>query len=422
MSDESRVDAKRQGGQTDFVRGALGRWSSHPEMLGWQRKVFRLIGFLPVVIGVAIALLILTNYRALDFSNVHDIPTMCSAFRVLIGRCWMALLALLCALCVTWGFSITANMLWSASRKFSTMSPKKCADRDVIPIPPVAIAVCALFWLAPALLPLFRGGITAIDARLYWLLVVLSNICSFLPFVILWIWLSVGADPENLFKEGRRHPYSQLFAWLGCLSLAFIVFSIPDIPPVTKFVDGPFATHINTYCPWILKVLDVTVPVLFRWCRILLALYLVWRAFVHFLKWRLKWVPRGGAGDQKGTDDGKTAETESSGGGDEEGGTAADVVKRLSADSESAVTLDGEISLRTPDPKESSPCDQSADPLGVRFLIDLPEGKTPTQDQRNFFERFVASYEESRNAFLDNEDPRRPQTQADLILHGPAGS
>jgi hypothetical protein len=86
------------------------------------------------------------------------------------------------------------------------------------------------------------------------------------------------------------------------------------------------------------------------------------------------------------------------------------------------VELDSDISPSTSDPAQFSPCDRSADPFGIRFLIDLPEGENPTRDQMNFFERFVASYEESRNAFLDNEDPRRVQTQADLILHGPDGS
>lgn len=418
MADESREDAeKMQDGHVDFVHDTLGRWSSHPEMLGWQRKIFRLIGFLPVVIGVAIALLILTNYRALDFANVHDIPTMCSALGVLVGRCWIALLALLCALCVTWGFSITVNTLWGASRKVSMASPRECANRDEMPIPMYGIAMIAMFWLLPVMLPLFKGLIMAVDARLYWGVVVLSNICCFLPFVLLRIWLSVGADQENLFKEGRRHPYTQLFAWLAYLVLAIMVFSVPDFPPLTKFVDGPFATHVNTHCPWVLKVLDVTVPVLFRWCRVLLALYLLWKSVVHFLKWRLQWVPRRKS-KERDTDDNEEPVPDV----DVDRNDVAEAVKRISTNLPPGVTLDGDISLVGQDPAQTSQSDQSADSLGIQFLIDLPEGELPTLDQRNFFDRFVFSYEESRNLFLDNEDPRRPQAQSDLILHGPVGS
>ena len=417
MSDESREDAeKMQDEHADFVHGTLGRWSSHPEMLGWQRKIFRLIGFLPIVIGIAIAFLILTNYRALDFAKVHDIPTMCSAFGALVERCGAALLALLCALCVTWGFSITVNTLWGASRKVSMASPKECANRDAMPIPLYGVAIIALFWLFPVILPLFKGVIMAVDARLYWGIVVLSNICCFLPFILLHIWLSVGTDQDSLFKEGRRHPYTQLFAWLGYLVLAIMVFSIPDIPPLTKFVDGPFATHVNTHCPWILKVLGVTMPVLFRWCRILLALYLLWKSAVHFLKWRLKWVPRRKAKERE------MAKEETVPDGDDAKDDVAEAIESISSNLPSGVTLDGEISLAGPDPAQTSQRDQSADTIGIQFLIDLPEGELPTRDQRNFFDRFVSSYEESRNAFLDNEDPRRPQMQADLILHGPVGS
>ena len=119
MADLGHGDPANQGQKASFVQGALGPWSSHPDMLARQRKVFRLIGYLPIVLGVLVAVLVLTSYKLSDFTNVHDIATLCGAVGKLLGRCGWALIVLLCALFTTWGFSVTSNMLWGASRKIS---------------------------------------------------------------------------------------------------------------------------------------------------------------------------------------------------------------------------------------------------------------------------------------------------------------
>lgn len=420
MTDVGHEDAVNREKETSFVQKALGPWSSHPDMLPRQRTIFRLIGYLPLVFGVLVAVLVLTSYKLSDFANVHDVATLCDAIGKLLVRCGWALVALLCALCTTWGFSVTSNMLWGASRRISLTPAKEVSDRDAMPVPLSVLAAGILFWLVPIALPIFKPMLTAIDVRLYWLLLILSNVCCFLPFVLLRLWIAAGDDTGKRGRSGWRHPYRYLCAWVLFLALAVIVVSVPDFPPLTQFVDGAFAAYVNRNCPWILKVLNTTAAGLFRICRFVVALYLAWKSLVYFLKWRLKWVPEKNSGQGR-----KNEEARATGGADDDGaaGAAAEIsesAKSLVEKPPEGVTLEGEFEMRRPDLCASA--DTGADPLGLRFLIDIPEGSVPTTDQRNFFDRFVSSYEEARNGFLENEDPRIPPKQADLILHGADGS
>lgn len=420
MTDAGHEDTANREKEASFVQSALGPWSSHPDMLPRQRRIFRLIGYLPLVFGVLVAVLVLTSYRLSDFANVHDVATLCVAIGKLLVRCGWALVALLCALCVTWGFSVTSNMLWGASRRISLTPAKEVSDRDAMPIPTSVLAAGILFWLVPIVLPLFKPVLTAIDGRLYWLLLILSNICCFLPFVLLRLWIATGDDTGNRGRSGWRHPYRYLCAWLLFLALAVIVVSLPDLPPLTQFVDSAFAAYVNRNCPWILKVLNTTTAGLFRICRFVIAVYFAWKSLVYFLKWRLKWVPEKNSGkgrkDEASQATGETGDDGAGGGAKEIPGPA----KSLIETPPEGVSLEGEVEMRSPDQCVSA--DNGADPLGLRFLIDLQEGNSPTKDQRNFFDRFVSSYEEARNGFLENEDPRIPPKQADLILHGADGS
>lgn len=420
MADAGHEDRANREKESSFVQKALGPWSSHPDMLPRQRRIFRLIGYLPLVFGVLVAVLVLTSYRLSDFANVHNVVTLCGAIGKLLVRCGWALVALLCALCTTWGFSVTSNMLWGASRRISLTPAKEVSDRDAMPVPLSVLAAGILFWLVPIALPLFKPVLTAIDVRLYWLLLILSNVCCFLPFVLLRLWIAAGDDTGKRGRSGWRHPYRYLFAWVLFLALAVIVVLLPDLPPLTQFVDGAFSSYVNRNCPWILKVLNTTVAGLFRVCRFVIAIYLAWKSLVYFLKWRLKWVPEKKFGEGR---EREASRGTGRAGDDGTGGTAAEIsesAKSLVENPPDGVTLEGEVEMRSPDLCASA--DNGADPLGLHFLIDLPEGGTSTKDQRNFFDRFVSSYEDARNGFLENEDPRIPPKQADLILHGADGS
>ena len=421
MADLGHGDPVNQGQKASFVQGALGPWSSHPDMLARQRKIFRLVGYLPIVLGVLVAVLVLTSYKLSDFANVHDIATLCGAVGKLLGRCGWALIVLLCALCTTWGFSVTSNMLWGASRKISLTPAKKTYDRDAMPVPLSVLVVGVFFWLVPIALPIFKPMLTAIDIRLYWLLLVLANICCFLPFVLLRLWFSTGDDTRRDGRNGWRHPYKYLFAWVLFLALAVIVVSVPDFPPLTQFVDGVFATYVKRNFPWMLKLLDTTVAGLFRIFRFVIALYFAWKSLVYFLKWRLTWVPSQSQRNDRRADADRAAE-----GGDADtcdgdaNSKTSESAKAFVENLPKGISSKGEFEYRSPE--QSSPSDNGADPLGLRFLMVLPEGASPTKAQRNFFDRFVSSYEEARNGFLDNEDPRISPKQADLILHGEDGS
>ena len=420
MTDVGHEDPANREKEMPFVQKALGPWSSHPDMLPRQRRIFRLIGYLPLVFGVLVAVLVLTSYKSYDFANVHNVATLCGAIGKLLVKCGWALVALLCALCTTLGFSVTSNMLWGASRRISITPAKDVSNRDAMPVPLSILAAGILFWLVPIALPLFKPVLTAIDARLYWLLLILSNVCCFLPFVLLRLWIAAGDDTGKHGRSGWRHPYRYLCAWVLLLALAVIVVSVPDLPPLTQFVDGAFAAYVNRNCPWILKVLNTTAAGLFRICRFGIAIYFAWKSLVYFLKWRLKWVPEKNSG--KGRDDGASRETGETG-DDGAGGGAVEIpesAKSLVEKPPEGVTPEGKFVMKSPDLCASA--DNSADPLGLGFLIDLPDGAVPTKDQRNFFDRFVSSYEEARNGFLENEDPRIPPKQADLILHGADGS
>ena len=405
---------------TPFVRDDLGPWSSHPAMLARQKRWFRLIGILPKVIGVLLALYVVTSFRPYDTATgaTYDwsrfIPMLVDAW----PRCTSGLRLLIVAIgvgfaffCISWAFSVTMNMLWGLSRKISFRPADASQGRDTLPCPPAILVVAALFWLVPVVLPLFRSMSMAIDYRLYYALLVLSAICCFVPFVLLRIWISCVDEGKGPPKY--RHPYTQLFLWVFFFALAGVVAFAPEPLFVDKFIEQIFEPFVNAHLAWLPKLLGVTVRKLF-WCmRMVGAVYFAWRGVVHFVLWKLKWVRKRERSKKKTGEDASEEAT-----GDEPAipASALHVIDNLP----DGIALEGKIVRRTV--RSFSRPSNAGDEFGLRYLVDIPDDARLTEDQAAYFRRFVESYEDVREAFFENEDPRAPQKQADLLLHGVDGS
>lgn len=407
---------------TPFVQGDLGPWSSHPAMLARQKWWFRLIGILPKVIGILLALYVVTSFRPYDTSTgtsydwTQFIPMLVDAW----PRCTSGLRLLIVAIgigfaffCISWAFSVTMNMLWGLSRKISFRSSDSCEGRDSLPCPLAVLIVAALFWLVPVVLPLFRTMLMTIDYRLYYALLVLSAICCFVPFVLLRIWISCvdeGKGPPNY-----RHPYTQLFLWVFCFALAGVVAFAPEPAFVEKFIVRIFEPFVSAHFAWLPRQLGMSVRKLF-WClRMVVAVYFAWRGVVHFVLWRLKWV-RKRERAKKGKREGEDAAPEAPDGETAIPASAQHVIDNLP----DGITLEGKIAKRNV--RNFSRSSNADDGFGLRYLVDIPDDAQLTEDQTAYFRRFVESYEDVREAFFENEDPRAPQQQADLLLHGVDGS
>lgn len=401
-------DLEREDASSPFVATVLGPWSSHPAMLARQKWCFRVCGFVPIALGVLFAFLVVTNYRAADFANVHDWPTFLAALRLVWSRCSSAMQIVVASVCVAWSFSITMNLLWGMSRKISLTDSASTQGRDTLPCPPAILVIAALFWLVPVILPLFRSAIVAVDYRLYYGALIFSAMCCFAPFAFLRIWVSCVDEGKGPPKY--RHPYTQLFLWLFFLALAVAVASLPNPVFVEKFINKVFEPFVTAHLAWVPKLLGVSVQRLF-WClKMACALYFAWRCVVHFIKWRLKWVLKRVKPGKKAKETDQEAPDD-----DEIPASARYIVENLPE----GVSLEGEIVKRTIR-NWSSPV-HAGEELGLNSLIDIPDGSLPTEDQVAFFRRFVESYEEARTAFFENEDPRAPQKQADILLHGMDG-
>lgn len=405
-------DRNKKKSLSPFVTNDLGPWSSHPEMLSKQKWWFRLFGLVPVALGILLALLVATNYRSSDFASVTDVSSFVDALKLVWSRCSTAFLIVVASICIAWAFSITMNLLWGLSRKISFRSVDTTRDRDSLPCPPAVFVCAALFWLIPVILPLFRSALVAVDYRLYYGLQIISAICCFAPFVFLRIWVSCVDEGKGPPKY--RHPYTHLLLWLFFFVLAGVAALLPEPAFVEKFIVKVFEPFINAHLAWVPRLLGVSVRGLFQCLRVLLALYFAWKGLVHFIKWRLKWVlkkerPKKNKGEEENAAEASGEET-----------VIPESAKYVIEHLPDGVTLDGKIVKRTI--RNFSQHSTAGDELGLRYLIGLPEGAQPTEDQAGFFRRFVESYEEARDGFFENEDPRAPQKQADLLLHGPDGS
>ena len=91
------MNRRNPRGDNAFVGRILGNWSSHPSKLALQRKVFFLLGLLPVGVGLFLVFLVVTNYRASDFAGVSNWPTFIAALLGLWAKISKAAKILLCA-------------------------------------------------------------------------------------------------------------------------------------------------------------------------------------------------------------------------------------------------------------------------------------------------------------------------------------
>ena len=394
-----------------FVTSDLGPWSSHPDMLAKQKRWIRFIGCVPFVLGILFAVLVVTNYRASDFAGVHDWSTFLDAANLVWSRCSTAIITVIAAFCVTWAFSVTMNLLWGLSRKISLKASDSAQGRDSLPCPPAVLIIAALFWLVPVILPLFKSALMSVDYRLYYGALVLSALCCFAPFALLKLWISCTDEGKGPPKY--RHPHTQLFLWIFFFALAGVVAFFPEPAFIEEFIDTVFEPFVAAHLAWVPRLLGVSIRRLF-WCiKIVIAIYFAWRGVVHFVKWRLKWVPKKEKKKKKG-------EEEAPAGEEGEDPAIPESAKYVIEHLPDGITLDGKIVRRAI--RDFSQPSTAGDELGLRYLVDLPEDARPTEDQAEFFRRFVESYEEARDGFFENEDPRAPKKQADMLLHGADGS
>ncbi|MBR5705512.1 MAG: hypothetical protein IKX21_06045, partial [Deltaproteobacteria bacterium] len=383
-----------------FVGRILGNWSSHPRKLALQRKVFFLLGLLPVGVGLFLAFLVVTNYRASDFAGVHNWSTFIAALRGLWAKIARAAKILLCAGFATFGFSLTLNLLWAVSRTLSRVKGQAVRGRDELPFPAWVVFVFCFFWLIPPILQIWKAALTAVDWRLYALAQIIANALCFLPFFALLCWTACAGQKRSCGEgEIRRHPFGHLFLALLLFAAGGGVLCVPEPAFFGRLVASQFG--------WISNC-GLTAGRVFRYVRFVLSSLLFVLGVFHLLLWRLKYVYK----TRKRTsavsgEDGKTA--------DDDGVPAC--ARYLLGHLPPEITLDGKI--EKVHVKEFSPPMQGEDPYGLAFIMG---GSVPTADQFDFFRRFVTAHDAACASFEEMSDPSQPTMTADMILQGPDGS
>ena len=398
MGNEHKIDS------SPFVTKKLGKWSSHPDMLPGQKRVFLLIGFIPLILAAIVALIILTSYRSSDFASVHDWQTFLAAAGTVWFKIKAAVIVTVCAAAVTFGFALTLNLLWMVSRTISWQEKGKYSGRDLLPFPIWMVFVFCFFWLAPLALGLFQK---VLEWRLYLIYQLIANLICFLPFIALLCWTSCAQNSiECGPDEEKKHPLTKLLSVIFMFVIGAAILCIPEPGFFQKLIDVKFAWLSNC---------GITASAVFRYVRLLLSTVFFFIGLINILLWRLTIVIKPKKKEIKNTEAEETLDKEEEN-PDEIPACAQYIVDNLPY----GIELEGEIEkVKLQETSEYKELSENEIDYGLEFLMTVPK---PTCDQYDFFDRFVRSYDEAFKDLMESSDPKASYMKADILLQGEEGS
>ena len=174
----------------------LGFWSSHPDAMRKSRRALFLIGMLPMVALLTLAIVVCSGFVSVKTLIQH--PTFCAKVLAVVACAGFGAIFTLCLLAM-----------------LSTCKVRKGSSaKDRIPFPYWMIGLAAIAWLLPLLLSYFRNFIW--DGPFLGLAEFVLKLLCFAPFFWICIWLGLVRGRSELPKNAR-HPVLPLV--LGCLAL-----------------------------------------------------------------------------------------------------------------------------------------------------------------------------------------------------------
>ena len=387
--------------KSPFVTTTLGPWSSHPDMMAKQKRRLLWLGMIPFLLGILLVVYVLTSYQPADFAAVRDWAGFIAVCGSLWGKLKFSLVVLAFAGCASVGFALTLNVLWLVGMTLARGGAGEIAERDRIPFPAWVVVCFCLFWLVPPALWVRRDFFAALDWRLNLLLQLSANLLCLLPVAALLAWTRwAGREPGP--NEERHHFVGHLLAALLFLGAAVGVWFVPR----PAFFDRLMAEWFG----WVAQC-GIDTPRVYGWVRTALGAASALLGAFHLLLWWLKVEIRPK----------KVRKTRKGGAGAEDGdaGGIPAGARHLLANLPPGVTVepgpDGAAVYRRA-VGETSPFAASVK-HGLQYLMG--EGKRPTRDQQEFFNRFVEAFGAARQNEVGQEEP---SARHDLLLVGQDGS
>lgn len=399
-----------------YIRKTLGSRSSHPEMLGAQKRRLTFLGLLPFVFGAAWAVLVLTNYRPEDFAGVRDWGTFMAACVVLWEKVKLAALVLALAGCVSAGATLALNLLWmvgmtlerkAAGQKDGEEETWVIPERDHVPFPWTLIVAFPLFWLVPAGVWAMRGALAALDWRLNLVLQLLSSLACLLPMAALLAWIRWAGRRSPGPDEELRRPVGHLLWALLLVAGALVVWAAPQPAIFGRLMASRF---------WWVSQCGIKLDTAWGWVRLVAGAALVLGGAFHLVLWRLKVVVRPK----------KKRQLE----------TAHEAFSKAKAQHDGIPAGAEYLLANLPDGVEAEPGPKgvpvykrsvgktSLPAENVNFGLDYLMGgdKKPTEEQEEFFERYVKSFENARGEFAQRANFDDGKHRADMLLLGEDGT
>ena len=444
---------------SDFVERVLGFWSSHPANLKKQKALLLILGTLPIIATIVLCVLV--------YKDLFSWKDFVEQIGLLVGSAFFVL-----------GFLITLIVLYLAS--FTIGSKKgKITNKDELVFPLWMLLVFCFFWLLPYLLSVlpdvkfseklvaqfpflkfsFQKDINTVKAVL--------NMLAISPFLCLLTWILCAKEEE--LKENEklvRRPMLLTLA-LFCVGMLGAAFFFPtyrdwDLRLCTWIVMIPFSLiFFSLWWFWRKKVAknkekDETkkeqpepvdhLPILPQDGKV----YLYRLKGGEVIKFKTSELSKDEAigfelrvvqpakavnfewSDEVQWEDGDPASAM----------TVADTEYRLKFSWDVHALFGGlfedlseppqakYIKEHLPDgityekDKKEAPPFSPLIPEDVTSypLIALMGGKTPTEDQKSFLDRFRSLYEDTLNDFFESAKPNSEQILPDIILQGEEGS
>lgn len=402
-----------------FVEKTLGPWSSHPDMMARQKRVLWWVGMLPFVVAGLAVLMIVTGYRASDFSAVHDWQTFLAACAKWWGKIKWSVLVFALAGCMTAGFMAMSNLLWMVGVTLGRWGIK-LSERDRLPFPAALVGLGVLCWLVPVATWAMRGVFTAVDWRLNLVIQLVSNFLCLFPLALLMVWTKWVRRFRSLGPDEEIHrPVSHLLVAL----LLFAACAAVLVLPKPGFFDG----LVERWFPWLAQC-GIDPDQAYGWARLVLAACLGIGGVFHFIVWRLRteirpkkkrdWRKQA-AQDEEVQDKQDHAKDEIPAGARMLLANLPEGVRAEPVDDRGTVVCRRKV-------REQSPYQPGGgDAYGLGYLLggDI----VPTEDQTKFFLRFVEAYDGARRQFGERTDfkedvGRKNLERADMLLLGEDGS
>jgi len=352
-----------------------GKWSSHPDALKRQRVWLFLAGLAPILVLLALGFVVFTDFdswKALVLNPMRWVRVVATAF------------------CVSLGAIFTLTMLNMVARTLGRSDGMK--GRDELPFPAWIVVVGIFFWVAPMGLMFFRERF--FDPAYAGVVQFILNILCFAPFILILLWVLLAKNAEELKDRNRR---SKLLGILWGLLLGLAILSLLGDVHASL-------SHWHVSAAWIQGIHRTML-------RLILFATLFPLAIIFFALWkliRLKPKVKKTRKEEIPSEEQKDDEVVA--------GPPA-WLKELCSHLPDGVRVEGDAPVRVSLP-DVSPFHEGAD--GGWLL--LSGGKTPTEDQWQFLQRFSMAYRDSLEKALDHGEPQALPTRADILLQGMPGS